>query len=559
MALRLRLRGPGGKQHTSTLPAAAVVGELQREAAMRFSLPESDLELLLGFPPVVCTANSSALLNDFAKDGDTIIVRHGTGYPASQAMSVEAFSRKSRLAVRQPAISAPPPVRQVTSVSQAKVNLFWKVAMDDVPNLEPAKLPDHCGRLEEVRAPYVCLHFFGGRDEAKAAAKVGLPPTEFRRIHLALAARVGEKVRLFAHSICIHPEVVFAIVSLPRDLLHHQGPDISTPIMKLRVRRGAPGDVAREVLANGTGIDWIHLPEPVSLSGTIQLETAAPLHPGQFFREMRLATEEQGRWVLVKKHSTMSCAVITFPSSAVRDSVMRQCFVGAPLQIRGIALDVKPHLEKQSDATRVNVPEALFVGWHQVSFQHGINHGDLHSVFDQLADPWMTNTPGLAESERLSDALLRSKIGSASVLGEGEVTGLGDILVLRLTRMARSAEVTAIFLGSPILEYCRLRMTAAGHDIMPPWAGGAKLLVPLDQGLVEEANVVLQHFHIVAYSTDVEKLKQALSAMPCRERPKLVQEHTLLLDQQEPEEDPFFVECTLRTDSSLGPMSSVGL
>merc|ERR1712224_372576 len=111
--------------------------------------------------------------------------------------------------------------------------------------------------------------------------------------------------------------------------------------------------------------------------------------------------------------------------------------------------------------------------------------------------------------------------------------GLDDVLVLRLTRMARSAEVTALLLGSPVLEECRRRM--AGYDITPPWASGAKLFVPLEQEQVE-ASFTLQHYHIVAYRCDVERLKEALSIMPCRERPKLVQEQALLSHHTESHE-----------------------
>lgn len=434
--------------------------------------------------------------------------------------------------------------------------------MDDVLGLQSFKLPRSCEGFDEVSAPYVCLLFFGGRNEAAAAEKVGLPLSTFRRIHQALSARAGERVSVVAHSICIHREVVFADVSLPHDLLHHQGPGCITPYIKLHTRRGAPGDVVRVALAGRGGIDRIHLPEPLSLSGTIQLETAAPLHRSQFGRETRLANEVQGRWVRVKKVSSMNCAVVKFPDRAVRDSVLHQCSIGEPLRIRGIVLEVKPHLEKQSDGSRIKVPEALFVGWRPPSeyAQRPIGSEDLQSLFDQRAGPFM-DTLGSDESERLADAMLRSKVGAVSVFGEAGDVDLGDILVLRLTRMARSAEVTAIFLGSPILEECRLRMAAANQDLMPPWAGGAKLLVPLRQESVEEAKVVLQHFHIVAYSSDIGKLKQALAAMPCRERPKLVQQHTLLVDQQQPDEsddEPFVVECTLRTNSSIA-MSSAGL
>lgn len=160
----------------------------------------------------------------------------------------------------------------------------------------------------------------------------------------------------------------------------------------------------------------------------------------------------------------------------------------------------------------------------------------------------------------LADALLRSKGLPAIPQSVGTGFNADEIVVLRLTRMARSPQVTSILLHSPVLEACRKRVLDAGCDLMPPWAEGAKLFLPLLQEEVAEAGVTLQHHHVVAYSTDVEILKQAFAEMPCRQRPK--PSHEKGMGKRRPpqhEEEPLFVvECTLRTNSSLGPNSSCG-
>lgn len=94
MALRLRLRGPSGKQHSCSWPAEppATLAELRREAAEAFSLPEAQVEVLLGFPPALCTAAGSTALSSLVRSGDAAVVRLATGGPASQATSSEAFS-----------------------------------------------------------------------------------------------------------------------------------------------------------------------------------------------------------------------------------------------------------------------------------------------------------------------------------------------------------------------------------------------------------------------------------------------------------------------------------
>lgn len=63
----------------------------------------------------------------------------------------------------RPVLEASP--AQVTAhIGRAQVNLFWKIAVDDVHCLNDVVLPYQCGHLQRVSDPYVCLLFFGGRD-----------------------------------------------------------------------------------------------------------------------------------------------------------------------------------------------------------------------------------------------------------------------------------------------------------------------------------------------------------------------------------------------------------
>jgi len=72
--IRLRLRGPDGKQHTRSFPAGSTCDALKREAANAFNIT-SDVELLLGFPPAPCSAAPSKLLSEVVRSGDTVVVR----------------------------------------------------------------------------------------------------------------------------------------------------------------------------------------------------------------------------------------------------------------------------------------------------------------------------------------------------------------------------------------------------------------------------------------------------------------------------------------------------
>merc|ERR1711957_285450 len=145
-----------------------------------------------------------------------------------------------------------------------------------------------------------------------------------------------------------------------------------------------------------------------------------------------------------------------------------------------------------------DVPEALFVGWRQGDAQP-IGANDLQSLFDQATAPWMSSSASL-ESSHVADALLRRK----GPLAGRMAPEFDDIVVLRLTRLARSPEVETLLFESPFLADCRAHVVAAGSEIAPAWANGAKLFVPMTLEQVVEAGLELQHHHILVYECDVD-------------------------------------------------------
>lgn len=453
-----------------------------------------------------------------------------------------------------------------------RVNLFWKLAVDDLGGLRHVGLPAAAQLLEEVPNLHVTLLFFGGRDEKKAAEKSGLPLREFQRMNLALACRAGQIVFFAADTIYVHSHVVFATISLPDDLPCNG----EQPYVKFRVSPEASGSVVRAALQDLGTATRIDLPEPVMLHGYIEMETGEPFpkRPQEHVRQHRQhrpAEEVQGRWVHVKKHSSIGSAVISFPSPSVRDSVLTQCASELLRRFKGVSIDLKQHHEKQFDGTRRPVPNAIFVGWqHRTTC---ISAVDLQVVFDEMAAPFMSSASS-HDSAGLADALLRKKGVSASPPSIGTGSSVEEIKVLRLTRMARSPEVMSLLLGSPVLEGCRRRVLEAGCILMPPWANGAKLFVPLQEAeanvMLQEANVMLQDHHVLVYSPDVEILKEALAVMPCRRRPKLSHEQAMRKGKgkgkgkvkgtqripPDDEDQMFEVVCSFRTDSSLGVQTS---
>lgn len=442
----------------------------------------------------------------------------------------------------------------ITEAIPGQVKLFWKLAVPDLGLLPDMGPSGSESQLDMVLEPHVTLLFFGGRDNEKAAKKADLPLSRFCWMNDELEARAGQTVCLVADAIYTHPDIVFATVSLPPDLPCHG----TKPYVKFLFRPGIPGDFARSLLQSPDAAQWRHdLPQPIQLRGIVSLEMGMPLPSTKTktVRPQRLAEEAQGRWVHVKKHNSMGWAVVTFPSQAVCNNVL-SWYSQKRVPLKSIVLDVRPHQEKQPNGTK-DVPEALFVAWKQrgKSALHPglISQNDLVQSFDQATAPWMTQSASLEKSAQVANTLLRSK-GSSS---PGNIaSGMDDIILLRLARKARSPEVAAQLLGSPFLANCRAHVIAAGCEVEPAWANGAKLLTPITHQQVLQAGLELEHYHIIACQCDVADINHALAVIPCRQRPKLAHERHPDLGNFPTDAECFFVvECTLRTNSSYGPLS----
>lgn len=121
-------------------------------------------------------------------------------------------------------------------------------------------------------------------------------------------------------------------------------------------------------------------------------------------------------------------------------------------------------------------------------------------------------------NDELQRAIVLSKAAGVPISGDG-------VVLLRLTRCAQTPEVRAALAESPLLEPCRRRVQEAGCSMSPPSArgcGGAMLLVPLTQELIEELPQKLCDYHIVAHLADVERIRATLKKyVHWKKRPKL--------------------------------------
>jgi len=98
------------------------------------------------------------------------------------------------------------------------------------------------------------------------------------------------------------------------------------------------------------------------------------------------------------------------------------------------------------------------------------------------------------------------------------------VAILKMTRMARSPRVQQGLLEHPLLEECRARVSAAHCELTPEWLAGAVTFVRVTYEVLmglRELGVELCGHHIIALSSDVEKIKSALRDIPSKVRPRL--------------------------------------
>lgn len=107
----------------------------------------------------------------------------------------------------------------------------------------------------------------------------------------------------------------------------------------------------------------------------------SPRAPGRSYAQLL-----ETRWVALKKHSSMGCAMIGFKVHSHRDALIN-IFSSDPLIFEGVRIDLKRHMEKQADGTFLEVPTCAFAGWKKSGGLDGCIDGHLLSVlFDYLCD-----------------------------------------------------------------------------------------------------------------------------------------------------------------------------
>jgi len=257
-----------------------------------------------------------------------------------------------------------------------QVPLFWKLAISDIGELADLKQAG----LEPVTPSHVTLLYIGGKvSNAKLASLNATSEEVCLKVQQALEQLQGQEFEFVVPRVLQHDEMIVAEVSLPAEV----------PCAKARphltlCRSPTVAPVFAQSLMDDPSTCTVVAVPSVRLRGVIELEMGLA-RPGQL-RPKREADLAEGTWAKVKKHSSMGCAVVTFPTTSVRNAVLARCV--EKMQLLGNALDVKPHMEKQSDGSKVEVPESIFVGWKQpkrpTSEQTPLCADDLLDLFEDI-------------------------------------------------------------------------------------------------------------------------------------------------------------------------------
>jgi len=202
----------------------------------------------------------------------------------------------------------------------------------------------------------------------------------------ALEQLSGEDVEVSVTAVAKSSDAVLGKVELPENV---RRATLQMPVVVL-----ADGElsICRNSLSVTRGFhrprlgtpSWKPLPQPVIVRGIVELKAAWPSEElPEFFdpsrepsvlnieRRMTRGTADtdsfsaaimDGAWVSVKQHSSMGAAIILFKVQQHRGLLLSR-FSKDPLIFRGTRVDIKPHMEKQVDGTRVEIPSCAFAGW----------------------------------------------------------------------------------------------------------------------------------------------------------------------------------------------------
>lgn len=158
--LRLRLRGPSGNTVTGSFDPTQPLGEFLQASAARFG--ETELELLLGFPPALCTAEQGVALGTLVASGASVTFRRLESAAAAATPPPPPLSQSAEAVVA--AVGA---AKTTTNPTTTTITSAWAC---EVCTLENAASSNSCAACETPRASN---NFAGGSGGGVASGSGG--------------------------------------------------------------------------------------------------------------------------------------------------------------------------------------------------------------------------------------------------------------------------------------------------------------------------------------------------------------------------------------------------
>jgi len=283
--------------------------------------------------------------------------------------------------------------------------LYWKIALKE-PQIELRTLVASRGLASWSTPPYFhvkLLDLENPESRSMSARFTAAQQDSAANEHLdsVLEGLSGEEVEFSLEALVETGPLLLGIVRLPDHLPGAFGQEALIHI-KYDLSRPPRNVVHPTKYIRSLCHHFVTLPEPMLLRGFVELKYAwsaqppsgffSPSKPSTKTRETKYGLRDsrqtfraeiiEGQFVYIKKHSCMNCAMIGFKVQGHRDSLLAR-FSREPLSVGVHVVDFKPHVEKQDDGSRVEVPSCAFAAWPKTLFCSVL---ELRQFFDHLCE-----------------------------------------------------------------------------------------------------------------------------------------------------------------------------
>jgi hypothetical protein len=136
------------------------------------------------------------------------------------------------------------------------------------------------------------------------------------------------------------------------------------------------------------------------------------------------------------------------------------------------------------------------------------------SIAHQQAD--MSKDDSTHQTDDVDALFTAMRLSKTDIPSTGIPLNSDGVVVLRLTRMARSPQLREHLRTTKTLAPARQRVEEAGCALEPEFGDGAQFFVPLTHEQIAEAELELSFDYVLLLNADVELFKAALHEFNCK-------------------------------------------